>query len=196
MAASPTSRGSDCMRRTETIVDVAQQNHARFDGKPIPTTNRSSSSAALRSNWSEWASSPARRQRREPSIERCDQPVQVPQLGFQLADLEPPPRHCAEPDNLLAVDTLLQPNAALSEAAHHKLALTSREPPKVRRLRGMRRTRLDSDSRSRNLTVPLGWCHTGHIALTRPSRWDPVSVPNLLSCNANGHVSVFAPWDA
>ena len=196
MAASPTSRGSDCMRRTETSVDVAQQNHARFDGKPIPTTNRSSSSAALRSNWSEWASSPARRQRREPSIERCDQPVQVPQLGFQLADLEPPPRPCAEPTTCSPSTHCRSRTRLCARAAHHKLALTSREPPKVRRLRGMRRTRLDSDSRRRNLTVPLGWCHTGHIALTRPSRWDPVSVPNLLSCNTNGHVSVFAPWDA
>ena len=59
---------------------------------------------------------------------------------YRLADLEPPPRHCAEADNLLAVDTLPQPNAALREAAHHKLALISKEPPKVRRLRGMRRT--------------------------------------------------------
>ena len=56
--SQPDISGSDCMRRPETIVDVAQQNHARFDGRPIPTRNRSSSSAALRSNWSEWASSP------------------------------------------------------------------------------------------------------------------------------------------
>ena len=196
MAASPTSRGSDCMRRTETSVDVAQQNHARFDGKPIPTTNRSSSSAALRSNWSGWASNP-----RTPTTPRTvDRAVRS--AGSSPAARFPTrgPRTASAPlrgaDYLLAVDTLPQPNAALSEAAHHKLALTSREPPKVRRLRGMRRTRLDSDSRRRNLTVPLGWCHTGHIALTRPSRWDPVSVPNLLSCNTNGHVSVFAPWDA
>jgi hypothetical protein len=43
-------------------------------------------------------------------------------------------------DNLLAVDTLPQPNAPRREAAHHKLALISKEPPKVRRLRGISRT--------------------------------------------------------
>ena len=54
--------------------------------------------------------------------------------------LEPPPRHCAVADNRLAVDTLPQPNAPRREAAHHKLALISKEPSKVRRLRGISRT--------------------------------------------------------
>ena len=184
------------MRRTETSVDVAQQNHARFDGKPIPTTNRSSSSAALRSNWSEWASSP-----RAPTTPRTvDRAVRsagsspaarFPTRGPRTASA--PLRGARQPARRRHIAAAERGSA---RGRPPQARATSREPPKVRRLRGMRRTRLDSDNRSRNLTVPLVWRHTGHIALTRPSRWDPVSVPNLLSCNTNGHVSVFAPWDA
>jgi hypothetical protein len=112
-----------------------------------------------------------RSQRREPTVKCWDQAIEVALSGFERANLGSQPRHRPKPDNLVAFHAGSHLYAASQQVARDLLALVSKDPAEVRRLRGIRSagwtdTPLPNSHRS-NLTVPLGGCHSCHIFVRR-----------------------------
>ena len=77
-------------------------------------------------------------QRREPTVKCRDQAVEVALSGFQRANLGSQPRHRPKPDNLVAFHAGSQLYSASEQVTCNLLALVSKDPAEIRRLRGIR----------------------------------------------------------
>jgi hypothetical protein len=107
---------------------------------------------------------------RKSPVQRRDQVIQVPLLGFESANLGPQPSHRPKPDNLLALQAGSQPHAGSDEVADDLHALIGKNTPEVRRLRSVSGAsyadRPLPNTHCGNLTVPLGGCHPSHRIFT------------------------------